>query len=63
MKLKLDGTEKKITKSFKIEDTIYNEFRKLLKDEKDDNSIGLTAGTWIRKQMILFIQQQKNKKS
>lgn len=53
MKFNANGTEKKINKTFKIEQSIYNQFKEKLRVTQSAD-MGLTVGAWIRKQMILF---------
>lgn len=57
-KKNIDGTEKRVNKSFKIEESLYIEFQDKLKNTKEIDNIGLTAGSWIRKQIILYMQNK-----
>lgn len=59
MNKNLDGSEKRISKSFRIEESLYDEFKRQLKENKAVEDLGLTAGAWIRKQIILYLNNKK----
>lgn len=56
-----DGTEKRKPISFKIEKSIYDEFKEFLKTDNNPDNIGLTPGGWLRKQIILYNNSQCKK--
>jgi hypothetical protein len=54
-KLNLDGTEQRVSKSFRIEETLFAQFKDKFKKNKNTEDLGLTMGAWIRKQIIMYI--------
>lgn len=53
-KLNLDGTEQRVSKSFRIEESIFKEFKDKFKKNNKTEDLGLTIGAWIRKQIIIY---------
>jgi hypothetical protein len=57
----VNNKEIRKTTSFKIEPSLMAQFKKILNSDNEENNIGLTPGSWIRKQIIIYIRKNQGK--